>query len=231
MKGPDWSVIGVGLKVELRNVTPDGGRNDPERFGGSVSSHPMQPEHDRYAHQACVPQPLNVKGTVLQQLHRHSQRKLARTRCDVFELSRCLFTEHQIGSTRSRGGALGSDHTDIAGVVHRRPTRGLSACGGDFLDATMAMIERVLDDNARPPLNPAAEGITSGPSNTTLLGYPVVIDQAWPTYADATTGKWGVFGDLKAGYVIRRVKDLTLIVNPYSRANESQVGIHPVGSR
>jgi hypothetical protein len=59
----------------------------------------------------------------------------------------------------------------------------------------------------------------------------VVIDQAWPTYADATTGKWGVFGDLKAGYVIRRVKDLTLIVNPYSRANESQVGIHPVGSR
>jgi len=36
MKGPDWSVIGVGLKVELRNVTPDGGRNDPERFGGSV---------------------------------------------------------------------------------------------------------------------------------------------------------------------------------------------------
>jgi hypothetical protein len=35
--------------------------------------------------------------------------------------------------------------------------------------------------------------------------------------------KWGVFVDLRSGYVIRRVKDLTLIVNPYSRANEGQV--------
>ncbi|VCT89011.1 hypothetical protein MHAS_00697 [Mycolicibacterium hassiacum DSM 44199] len=42
-------------------------------------------------------------------------------------------------------------------------------------------------------------------------------------YTDATTGRWGVFGDLRSGYVIRRVKDLTLIVNPYSRANEGQV--------
>jgi len=40
---------------------------------------------------------------------------------------------------------------------------------------------------------------------------------------DGTAGKWGVFGDLRSGYVIRRVKDLTLIVNPYSRANEGKV--------
>lgn len=92
-----------------------------------------------------------------------------------------------------------------------------------FNDATMAQIEKVLDANGRPLLNPAAEGIATGPHTTTLLGYPVVIDQAWPTYSDATATKWGVFGDLRSGYVIRRVKDLTLIVNPYSRANEGQV--------
>jgi HK97 family phage major capsid protein len=92
-----------------------------------------------------------------------------------------------------------------------------------FNDQTMAQIEKVLDDNGRPLLNPAAEGITSGPSNTTLLGYPVVIDQAWATYTDGGTNKWGAFGDLKAGYVIRRVKDLTLIVNPYSQANSGLV--------
>lgn len=34
---------------------------------------------------------------------------------------------------------------------------------------------------------------------------------------------WCACGDLRSGYVIRRVKDLTLIVNPYSRANEGQV--------
>lgn len=92
-----------------------------------------------------------------------------------------------------------------------------------FNDATMAMVEKVLDANGRPLLNPAAEGIATGPHTTTLLGYPVVIDQAWPTYTDAAATKWGVFGDLRSGYVIRRVKDLTLIVNPYSRANEGQV--------
>lgn len=92
-----------------------------------------------------------------------------------------------------------------------------------FNDATMAQIEKVLDDNGRPLLNPAAEGISSGPANTTLLGYPVIIDQAWATYTDGATGKWGAFGDLKEGYTVRRVKDLTLIVNPYSRANEGQV--------
>lgn len=92
-----------------------------------------------------------------------------------------------------------------------------------FNDATMALIEKVLDGNGRPLLNPAAEGISSGPSNTTLLGYPVVIDQAWPTYTDATATKWGAFGDLKQGYVIRRVKDLQLIVDPYTGASKGKV--------
>lgn len=92
-----------------------------------------------------------------------------------------------------------------------------------FNDLTMAQIEKLVDDNGRPLLNPAADGITSGPVNTTLLGYPVIIDQAWGTYTDGGTTKWGAFGDLRSGYVIRRVKDLTLIVNPYSRSNEGQV--------
>lgn len=92
-----------------------------------------------------------------------------------------------------------------------------------FSDGTLAQIEKLVDANGRPLLNPAAEGISTGPHNVTLLGYPVIVDNAWPAYTDATTGKWGVFGDLRSGYVIRRVKDLTLIVNPYSRANEGQV--------
>lgn len=92
-----------------------------------------------------------------------------------------------------------------------------------FNDQTMAAIERLTDNDGRPLLNPAAEGISTGPHNTTLLGYPGIIDQAWPAYQDGVAAKWGVFGDLRSGYVIRRVKDLTLIVNPYSRANEGQV--------
>jgi len=92
-----------------------------------------------------------------------------------------------------------------------------------FNDSTMAMIESLVDANGRPLLNTYTDGVAAGPDNQKLLGYPVVIDQAFQTYTDGGTNKWGVFGDLNAGYVIRRVKELTLIVNPYTRANEGQV--------
>jgi HK97 family phage major capsid protein len=92
-----------------------------------------------------------------------------------------------------------------------------------FNDATLALIEGIVDTTGRPILNDANAGIATGPQNKTLLGYPVIIDQAFPNYLDASAAKWGVFGDIKSGYVIRRVKDLTLIVNPYARANEGQV--------
>lgn len=114
-------------------------------------------------------------------------------------------------------------YDELVDAVHQVDPAYRAGAVWSFNDQTLAQIERLVDGSGRPLLNPAAEGISSGPNNTTLLGYPVVIDQAWPTYTDATTGRWGVFGDLRAGYVIRRVKDLTLIVNPYSRANEGQV--------
>ncbi|TFV61405.1 phage major capsid protein [Mycobacterium sp. PS03-16] len=114
-------------------------------------------------------------------------------------------------------------YDELVDAVHQVDPAYRAAAVWTFNDQTLAQIERLVDGSGRPLLNPAAEGISSGPANTTLLGYPVIIDQAWPTYADATTGRWGAFGDLRSGYVIRRVKDLTLIVNPYSRANEGQV--------
>ncbi len=92
-----------------------------------------------------------------------------------------------------------------------------------FNDATLAKVEALVDTTGRPLLNMSTDGISGGLANTRLLGYPVVIDQGFPTYTDGGTTRWGVFGDLNAAYVIRRVKDYTLIVNPYTRANEGQV--------
>lgn len=57
----------------------------------------------------------------------------------------------------------------------------------------------------------------------TLLGYPVIIDQAFANYADAGTNKFGVFGDLQSGYIIRHIAGAELIVNPYSYANEGSI--------
>lgn len=114
-------------------------------------------------------------------------------------------------------------YDELVDAVHQIDPAYRSNAAWTFNDQTLAMLEKVVDGDGRPLLNPAAEGIATGPHNTTLLGYPVFIGQAWPTYTDGGTTKWGAFGDLKAGYVIRRVKDLTLIVNPYTYANEGQV--------
>lgn len=119
--------------------------------------------------------------------------------------------------------SAGITYAELVGAVHSVDPAYRMNAKWSFNDATAALIESIVDSTGRPILNDANAGIASGPDNQKLLGYPVVIDQAWPTYTDGGTTRWGVFGDLQAGYVIRRVKDLTLIVNPYTRANEGQV--------
>lgn len=114
-------------------------------------------------------------------------------------------------------------YVDMLNAVHQIDPAYRDQAVWTFNDATLALIEGILDGNGRPLLNSASDGINVGRTNQTLLGYPVVIDQAWGTYADGGTTKWGAFGDLQSGYIIRRVKDVTVIVNPYSRANEGQV--------
>lgn len=92
-----------------------------------------------------------------------------------------------------------------------------------FNDKTLSVIRQIVDGNSRPLWLPQQEsGMTTMPGGT-LLGHRVVIDQAFADYTDVTTNVWGVFGDLREGYVIRRVKDVTLIVDPYTRAAQGQV--------
>lgn len=119
--------------------------------------------------------------------------------------------------------SAGITYAELVAAVHEIDPAYRMNAKWTFNDATLAKIESIVDTAGRPILNDANAGIATGPNNRSLLGYPVVIDQAWPTYTDGGTTKWGAFGDLEAGYVIRRVKTPTLIVNPYSRANEGQV--------
>jgi HK97 family phage major capsid protein len=89
-------------------------------------------------------------------------------------------------------------------------------------DNTLARIRKVVDDNDRPLWTPQSEsGMTSLPSGT-LLGYPVVIDQAMPSAGDIK--KLLAFGDLQESYVIRRVKDIQMVVLNELYAPNGQVG-------
>lgn len=93
-------------------------------------------------------------------------------------------------------------------------------------DATVAVLEAILDGasgtSGRPFIGPADQGFSESPFEYRLLGKPVVIDQAMPTWgADDTIGV--AFGDWKEAYIVRHVKDVIVIVNPYTSANTGHV--------
>lgn len=86
---------------------------------------------------------------------------------------------------------------------------------------TWTQIRKIVDGIDRPLIMANAEaGIRNGVEKS-LLGYPVIIDESFPDPADDVN--FLVFGDIRQAYVIRRVSGLTVVVNPYSRAEYGQV--------
>lgn len=88
--------------------------------------------------------------------------------------------------------------------------------GASFVmsDASLKAVRQLLDANDRPLWLPASDGMQRLPGGE-LLGYPVVID------ADA--GDKVAFGNIERAYIIRRVRDVQLVVDPYTRAAYGEV--------
>lgn len=121
----------------------------------------------------------------------------------------------------------GLTYANLLSVVHSVDPEYREAARWAFNDTTLQAVRGVVDSNGRPLLIDASSGIEGNPGGTTLLGYPVTIDQAFATF-NATDDdlNMGVFGDLKEGYVLRNVKDVVVFVNPYSSAANGQVEFH-----
>lgn len=101
-----------------------------------------------------------------------------------------------------------------------------------FNDTTLETLEKLKDAAGDPiwrghgaTMVTGAQGDAGKVGQTgTLLGYPYFVDQAFPDITVANnTINWGVFGNIKQGMVVRRIKDVTLIVNPWTRAANGQV--------
>lgn len=89
-------------------------------------------------------------------------------------------------------------------------------------DATYGTIMGLNDSTGRPLLTGVNDGITGDLTQPRLLGYPVIIDQAMP--AKATGAKFLAFGNIGETYVIRRVKDVTLVTLNELYAANGQTG-------
>lgn len=91
-----------------------------------------------------------------------------------------------------------------------------------FNKATWQAMRGIVDTAGRPIILDQAQSGMGGRVERQLLGYPVVIDQSFPNH-NTLSAKWGVLGDLREAYVIRRVSNLVVVVNPYTRANFGEV--------
>lgn len=89
-------------------------------------------------------------------------------------------------------------------------------------DATYGTIMGLNDSTGRPLLTGVNDGIAGDITRPRLLGYEVVIDQAMPS--KATGAKFLAFGDINETYVIRRVKDVTLVRLDEKYIENGQVG-------
>jgi HK97 family phage major capsid protein len=89
-------------------------------------------------------------------------------------------------------------------------------------DAAVALVEGLVDLNGRPLLNMSTDGIAGKPVRT-LMGYRIVIDNKLPNFT-AGGAKTALFGNLKRGYVIRDVKEVTMIVLKEMFALNGQIG-------
>lgn len=89
---------------------------------------------------------------------------------------------------------------------------------------TWSAIRGLVDGDTRPLIfDSAASGIAGRPEKQ-LLGYPVIIDQAATTFGAATGPSTNLaLGDWREAYALRRVANLVVTVNPWTRANNGEV--------
>lgn len=90
---------------------------------------------------------------------------------------------------------------------------------------TWSQLRLIVDLNGRPILQDSTDGITGLPVRR-LLGHDVIIDEAMPTLSSAGDTYCMAYGDFREAYVIRRVSNLVVVVNPWTRAANGEVEYH-----
>lgn len=78
-------------------------------------------------------------------------------------------------------------------------------------DASLGLIRTLVDGNSRPLWLPQNESGMGPMPGGTLLGYPVIIDNAMPDLAASGAAKSIGFGDWNKAYTIRRVREVGIV--------------------
>jgi HK97 family phage major capsid protein len=123
-------------------------------------------------------------------------------------------------------------YNDLVEFIHSVDVayRELGNCKWGFNDTSWKTIRKLQDSHGDPLWRPKDSTIATGAGGNSdkqrpmLLDYEVVIDNSFPNITgNDNTINWGAFGDFKEGYVRRRVRDVVVVVNPWTRAANAQV--------
>lgn len=115
-------------------------------------------------------------------------------------------------------------YDDLVNITHAVDPAYRESARWAMNDTTLGVIQKIKDSHGDPIWRPSTADMGTGLGESTLMGYPVTIDQGFATYVpNSATVNWGVFGNLPEGYVVRRVRDVALLVNPWTRQANGQV--------
>jgi HK97 family phage major capsid protein len=168
----------------------------------------------------------DLRGFIAKKFAQRIQRKLAVdlvTGSGISEPQGIISTQGGISSTTARAAAAPT-YAELLAIVHALDPDYRNGASWLMNDATLALIRGVVDGSQRPLLWNLTDDLTGSLKGMTLLGYPVVIDQAMPTSTDASANKSILFGNLKDAYVVREVKAFEMVVLNELYAQNGQVG-------
>ena len=95
--------------------------------------------------------------------------------------------------------------------------RDLGNCRWIMSDTTLVKVWQSQTTTNQPLFIPGGSDIVGSPGGR-LYGYPITID--------AASGTKVAFGDFRRGYLIRRVRGVQVLVDPYTAQNTRQVAYH-----
>lgn len=168
----------------------------------------------------------DLRGFIAKKFAQRIARKLADDLVNgtgVNEPQGILSAQGGISSGTARAAAAPT-YAELLAIVHGIDPEYRDGASWLMNDATLALVRGVVDGSQRPLLWNTSDDLSGSLKGLTLLGYPVVIDQAMPTSTDASTNKSIVFGNLRDAYVVREVKSFEMITLNELYAQNGQVG-------
>ena len=169
----------------------------------------------------------DLRGFISKKFATRIARKLAVdlvTGTGVNEPQGIISTQGGLTSLTARGATAIPSYTELLSAVHGMDPEYREGASWLMNDASLALMRQVVDDVGRPLLWSLQDSLSGELKGMTILGYPVVIDQAMPSMASSGAAKAIVFGNLSDAYVVREVKAFEMITLNELYAQNGQVG-------